>query len=116
MVTHDIGHMPCVKSIQREEVRVGEAIQWRNLAKKMEETKRKGRREREERKRRKGERMREMKEDRQLCPLIYRRSNGRSSLGRELKPIYSTRAMLQEVWILPPLVYFHPKRCLAGFL
>ena len=37
-------------------------------------------------------------------------SDGRSSLGRELKFVYSMKATLQEVGILPTLVYFHPKR------
>ena len=43
---------------------------------KREETKREGKREREERRKE-----RERKEDQQLRPLIYRRSDGRSSLG-----------------------------------
>ena len=50
------------------------------------------------------EKKRKRKEDRQLRPQIYRRSNGRNLLGRELKPVYLTRATLQEVGILPPLV------------
>ena len=33
-------------------------------------------------------------------------SDGRSLLGRELKSVYSTRAALQEVGILPTWVYF----------
>ena len=90
---------------------------------KREETKREGRREREERRRRKGERKRERKEDRQVHPLIYRCFDGQSSLGPELKPLYSTRATLQEVGILPPLiistlrvVFFALLGRLAGFL
>ena len=58
------------------------------ISQKMEETKREGRREREERKRRKGERKRERKEYWLLHPLIYRNFDDRSSLGRELKPVY----------------------------
>ena len=59
-----------------------------------------------------------------VLPLIYRSSDGRSSSGRKLKFVYSTRAMLQEVWIFPTLAYFHPtggltvfsaRGCFAGF-
>ena len=39
----------------------------------------------------------------------FRHSDGQSSSGRELKSVYSTRTTLQEVRILPTLVYFHPK-------
>ena len=38
-----------------------------------------------------------------------RRSDGRNSSDQEVKFVYSTRAMLQEVEILHTLVYFHPK-------
>ena len=38
-----------------------------------------------------------------------RRSNGWNSLDQEEKSVYSTRATLQEVGILPTLVSFHPK-------
>ena len=58
----------------------------------------------------------ERKEDPATSSSDFRCFKGRSSSGRELKSIYSTRATLQEVGILPPLVYFHPKGCLAGFL
>ena len=58
------------------------------------------------RKRRKGERNREMKEDSTTSSSDFQRSNGQSLSGRELKSIYSTRAKLQEVGILPTLVYF----------
>ena len=71
-----------------------------------EETKRARRREREERRRRKGERKRERKEDQQLHPLTYQHSDDRSSLDRELKSIYSTKAMLQKVEIFSPLIIF----------
>ena len=63
-----------------------------------------------------GERKREKKEDRQLHPLIYRRSDYRSSLGRQLKPVYSIKATLQEVGILLPLVIFALRGRLAEFL
>ena len=43
-------------------------------------------------------------------------SDGRNSLDQEVKFVYSMRAMLQEVGIPPPLLYFHPKGCLVGFL
>ena len=86
------------------------------FSQKREETKREGRGEIVERRRRKGERKRERKEDLQVCPLIYRNSDGRSSLGRELKFVYSTRAMVQEVGILPPLVISALSDHLVGFL
>ena len=34
---------------------------------------------------------------------------GRNSSDQEVKSVYSTRVTLQEVGILPTLVYFHPK-------
>ena len=37
-----------------------------------------------------------------------RHSNGRNSLDQEVKSVYSTRDTLQEVGILPNLVYFPP--------
>ena len=61
------------------------------------------------RKRRKGERKRERKEDPVASSSDFRRFNGRSSSGRELKFVYSTRATLQEVKIFHTLGYFHPK-------
>ena len=61
------------------------------------------------RERRKGERKRERKEDPTASSSNFRCSDGRSSSGRELKFIYSTRATLQEVGIQLTLVYFHPK-------
>ena len=69
------------------------------------------------RKKRKREREREGGEEgrsERLIPLIYWRFDGRSSLGRELKSIYSMRATLEEVWTLPTLSYLHHKGCLAG--
>ena len=45
-------------------------------------------------KRRKGERKRERKEDPTASSYDFRRSDGRSSLSRELKSVYSTRATL----------------------
>ena len=51
------------------------------------------------RKRRKGERKRERKEDPTASSSDFQCSDGRSSWGRELKFVYSTRATLQEVGI-----------------
>ena len=53
---------------------------------------------------------------RQLLPLISDVPTIGVSLGRDLKSVYAMRDMLQEVGILYPLVYFHLKDCLAGFL
>ena len=50
-----------------------------------------------------------MKEDLAASSSDFQRYDGRSYSGRELKFVYSTRATLQEVGILPTLVYFHPK-------
>ena len=62
------------------------------------------------RKRRKGgEIEREGKEDPIASFSDFRHSDDQSSSHRELKSIYTTRAMLQEVGILPTLVYFHLK-------
>ena len=61
------------------------------------------------RKRRKEERKRERKEDPTASSSDFRHSDGRISLGRELKFVYSTRVTLQEVVSLPTLVYFHYK-------
>ena len=85
---------------------------------KIEETKREERREKEERRRRKGEKKEwGMKGKKIGCsssdlPL----SDGRNLSDQEVKFVYSMRAMLQEVGIPPPLVYFYPKGCLVGFL
>ena len=38
----------------------------------------------------------------------WRRSDFRNSSDQEVKSVYSTRATLQEVWIIPTLVYFPP--------
>ena len=40
----------------------------------------------------------------ELLPLFYRRFDSQSSSCRELKSVYSTRATLQEVGIIPTLV------------
>ena len=64
---------------------------------------------RKRRKRRNREIKRERKNDPVASSFYFRRSEGRSSSGRELNSIYSTRATLQEVGILYTLVYFHPK-------
>ena len=48
-------------------------------------------------------------------PSDLRHSDCQSSSSQELKSVYLTRAMLQEVGILPTLVYFHPKGCLDVF-
>ena len=53
----------------------------------------------------------ERTEDSTASPSDFKRFDGRSSSGQGLKSVYSTRAMLQEVGILPPLVYFHPTLC-----
>ena len=50
-----------------------------------------------------------MKEDPVASSSDFWRSDGRSMSGRELKYVYSTRATLQVVGILPTLVYFHLK-------
>ena len=61
------------------------------------------------RQRRKGERKRERKKDPTTSSFDFRHFDGRGSSGQKLKSVYSTRAILQEVGILPTLVYFHPK-------
>ena len=60
-------------------------------------------RKRRKKKKREGEereRERERKEN--------RHSDGRNLSDQEVKSVYSTKAMLQEVGILPALVYFSP--------
>ena len=69
-----------------------------------------------ETKRRKKKRKRKRKEKTACSSFDLRHSDDRNSSDQEVKSVYSTRAMLQEVGILPPLVYFHPKACLVGFL
>ena len=81
----------------------------------MEKNKENKEKKERKRRRRKGERRRRGRKIRRLLPLIYQCFDGRSSSGRELKPVYSTRATLQEVGTLPILDYFHPKGCLAVF-
>ena len=74
------------------------------------EEKRKERKEREERKRERRRREREGEErERERGRKGSRRSDGQNSLDQDVKVVYSTRATLKEVGILPPLVYFHPK-------
>ena len=69
---------------------------------------RKEREEKRERKRRNGERKREKRKS--ACSFSdRRRSNGQNSSNEEVKFVYSTRSMLQEVGILPTVVYFHLK-------
>ena len=57
-----------------------------------------------ERKEKREKKVRERKEDSKASSSYFRHSDGRSSLGRELKSIYVTRATPQEVWTLPTLV------------
>ena len=65
------------------------------------------------RNRRKGKRERERKEDLVASSSNFRHSDGQSSSGQELKFIYSTRATLQEIGILPTLVFFSTLRGLV---
>ena len=58
----------------------------------------------------------ERKKDLVASSSSLRRSNGRSSSGRDLKSVYTTRATLQDVEILPTLVYSTIRGCLSGFL
>ena len=55
--------------------------------------------EKKGRKRKKRDRKRERKEDPAAPSSDFWLSDSRSSSGQELKSVYSTRAMLQEVWI-----------------
>ena len=55
-------------------------------------------------KKKREKKVRERKEDSIASSSYFLRSDGRSSLGRELKSIYATRATPQEVWTLPTLV------------
>ena len=93
---------------------MGDGIRWRET-KRRKKRKREREEKRRERRRRKGERKRERKEKTDCSSSDLRRSDGQNSLDQEVKSVYSTRAMLQEVGIPLPLVYFHPKGCLAGF-
>ena len=76
---------------------------------------RKKRKKDREIRRRKGERKREKRKlvfQRSKVGILTvgsRRSDGWNWLDQEVKSIYSTRAMLQEVGILPTLVYFYPQ-------
>ena len=63
----------------------------------------KGKKGKKEREREREERERERGRKGSRC------SNGQNSLEQEVKAVYSMKAMLQEVGILPTLVYFHPK-------
>ena len=62
-----------------------------------------------------GEKKRERNEDWETYSSDFRCFDCRSLSDQELKSVYATRATLQEVVILPTLVYFHPKGCLAVF-
>ena len=57
-------------------------------------------------KKKKRERMRKMERERGRKG--NRRSDGRNLSDQEVKFVYSTRATLQQVRILPTLVYFPP--------
>ena len=68
------------------------------------------RREKKKRKERNKEKEREGEEsERERWRKGSRRSDSQNSSDQEVKTVYSTRATLQEVRILPTLVYFHPK-------
>ena len=74
------------------------------------ERKEKQREERKESEKEKKGREKEREEGRTVrSSSDLRRSDDWSAMGQELKFIYATRATLQEVGILPTLVYFHPK-------
>ena len=76
----------------------------------MEEKQKEERKERKKEKEKK-RREKEGKEGRPtVLPLISGVFDGRSPPAQELKSIYSMRAMLQDVGILPTWVYFHPKK------
>ena len=101
MVKH--GRRSREDKVEWEERRIGCSC-WNWWGKR--ETKR--RKERKRKKERKRERGREGGRTVRSF-LDLRRSNDRSPSGQELKFIYSTRATLQEVGIIPTWVYFHPK-------
>ena len=84
----------CLKSIKREGNQFVE-----------EESNKKERKEKKEG--RKKERKREERE-RERGGKGNRRSDGWNSSDQEVKSVYSTRDTLQEVGILPTLVYFPP--------
>ena len=69
-----------------------------------------------ETKRRKKKGKRERKEKTGCSSSDLHHSDDRNSSDQEVKSVYSTRATLQELGILPPLVYFHPKGYLVRFL
>ena len=109
-MTHGMIRAMCQVYTREDKWEWGSESVERNKEKKEKKEGNRRKKEREkERKKRKGRR----KEDLRLLPLIYRRSDSRSSLGQELKSVYSMRATVQEVEILPTLVYFYPKGCLA---
>ena len=62
-------------------------------------------RRKEKKKRRKREREREERE-RERGGKGNRHSDGRNSSDQEVMSVYSMRATLQEVWILPIFIYF----------
>ena len=62
--------------------------------------------ERKEKKRRK--KIEREERERQRGAKGNRRSDGRNSSDHEIKSVYSTWATLQQVGILPTLVYFPP--------
>ena len=82
----------------------GDKCEWieRNKKKTKKQKKRKRERERKKKEKEKGE-------SRRASSPNFRRSDGRNSSDQEVKYIYSMRATLQEVGILPTWVYFHHK-------
>ena len=79
----------------------------------MERNKKKKKKRKRDRERKKKEK--EKEESWQASSLDLRLSDGWNSSDQEVKFVYSTRAMLQEVLTLPTLANFHPKDCLAVF-
>ena len=111
MVTYGMISAICQVYIKRGSDNGGGNSVERNKEKKeKKEIKRRKKRKKEREERKEREREGEARERRRgkgrkigsffLC----RRSDGRSSLGQELKSVYMTRATLQELGILPPLV------------
>ena len=105
-----VGHMAHLKAINMVLFVEGGSSKKEKEGKKKGEGK-KGKKERKrnerERRRRKGERKKEKKK---------RCSDGWNSSNQEVKPVYSTSAMLQEVGILPTLVSFYPLSYCFGLL
>ena len=95
---------PCVTMLASWRMYKWEFVE-EGRSRKEEKEKGKGNKGKKEKKER--EREREQRE-RERGSKGSRRYNSRNSSDQELKDIYSMRAMLQEVGILPTLVYFPP--------